>query len=95
MTAGSDPDRSAEAMGETICDYLYWVRRRLIYQALLDGRDRIDKARCLSTQENRNALAQMLEQPPAALTAAPPVCRGSMRYVAVPAAEAPDQDENA
>lgn len=95
MNTESDPGRPTEVADETICDYLFWVRRRLIYRALLEDNDRIDAGRCLSTQENRRALAQMLGQAETALSAVPPICRGSMRYVAVPANESRGEGDSA
>ncbi len=85
MSTEPDSGRPTEVPDETICDYLFWVRRRLIYQALLEDNDRIDTGRCLSTQENRRAMAQILTQAETALSAVPPIWRGSMRYVAAPA----------
>lgn len=95
MSTDSDLGHPTGGSDETICDYLFWVRRRLIYQALLEGNDRIDTGRCLSTQENRHVLMQMLAQAETALSAAPPICRGSMRYMTAPASESHGEGESA
>lgn len=65
---------------ETVCDYLFWVRRRLTYQQLAQGRFGIDNDQCLSIRENRKALSGLLAEDPPRLEAMPAIQRGSMHY---------------
>lgn len=77
----TSPDRdSRQSERQSVCAYLFWLRRCLSYQLLAQGRTEPDADQGLSMAASRQTLDELLTEQAAPFRSMPTLRRDSMHY---------------